>query len=345
MIALISGVMIVFFLVIAFFFKIFLYLLFSVIFMYLINPIVKKVQEKGYSKSVALVIVFIGIVTILLAGFYLFFPVIIDELNALNSELPKISDRLDFAFVEEVEKSDGSTSYVIPQLWLEISSEDIGAWKDRIYNYLRSLISISLDVLFAALIIIPIITTILVKDGEKIKRNFFRLVPNKYFEVTVSIIDGINRTLSNFIYAKFIQTLIISILCSVGFLFIGLKAGILFGIMVGILNIIPYIGPIISLVPVGAVGFLFNDTKTALFAMAIIGLAQLIDNIIIQPVILPKLLNNHPLTVIILTLIGAKLMGPVGMIIAIPVFSVFKEVFIRVYKGLVVLYSRDYECI
>ena len=324
-----------------YFFNISMYLLSSIILMQMINPVVEKIENIGYSKNFALLFIFTCLLLIVVLSLNFLVPSIISEINSFNKDFPSISGRINSSLIQKVSADDKYYYKIIP-LQITVGATEIDMWKNQLTLLLRSIITGLFDVLIALLIFIPIITIILVKEGTKIKKSFFALIPNRYFEVTLSILDGVGKTLSRFVYAKGIQTLIVAVISIIGFLMIGLKGAIIIGIIAGILNIIPYFGPLISLIPAFVIGYLFNDLKTAVLALAVIGIAQLVDNAITQPVILPKIMDYHPLTVVLLTLIGAKLMGPVGMIIAIPVYAIFKVTFVKLYRGLDIIYTREY---
>jgi predicted PurR-regulated permease PerM len=108
----------------------------------------------------------------------------------------------------------------------------------------------------------------------------------------------------------------------------------LFGILAGILNIIPYLGPLFAAGPVGIVAFLSGGFPLFGLSMMIIFIAQAIDNTILQTVLISKFVNINPLMVVLLTLIAGEVAGAIGMIVAIPVYVVAKIAIGGIYEYL-----------
>lgn len=327
------------FFVIGYFLEIFVYLLGAIILSYVIKPLVIKLSHYGVPKKLALPFVFIFFLLFAAAATYMFVPMVAGEIRAISDEWPTVKERIDSEILTITTDEDGSTRYFSPLFNTEVDPQDIERLEQALVGVVSSLISVSSSVLFGILII-PILTVIILKDGTRMKKEFYRLIPNRYFEVVLSIIEDINKSVGNFIYAKGIQVVILALVSVIGYSLIGIKGAILLGVLAGILNIIPYLGPAITIVLTSLVGYVFHDVSMVLYAGAVWGAAQVIDNAIIQPVILPKLLSHHPLTVILVTLVGAKLLGAFGMVIAIPVFAVFSIVFQKVYLGLESVYEK-----
>ena len=198
-----------------------------------------------------------------------------------------------------------------------------------------------IPVLLSSLVLVPIFTVMLIKDRKNLFKRFFDFVPNRYFEVVMSMAYDINKSIENFVSAKVVQSLIVGGVCSIGFLLIGVKFPLTFGFLAGLLNIVPYIGPVIGAAPPVIISYLLIDTRTAILALTVVILGQLVDNLFTQPVLLPRLVKEHPLVVILVTLIGAELFGAVGLVLALVIFSVVKIILVKSYSALDVIYSRE----
>jgi predicted PurR-regulated permease PerM len=125
------------------------------------------------------------------------------------------------------------------------------------------------------------------------------------------------------------------ILNIIGFYIIGVKYAILMGVIAGLANLIPYVGPFIGVLPV----FLLSVTQTGDLSLippiAILTLViQTIDNIIVQPLCFAKTVDMHPLTVIIVLIVGNQLMGVLGMLLVIPLYTILKVAAVETHWGL-----------
>lgn len=184
---------------------------------------------------------------------------------------------------------------------------------------------------FATMILIAFI---LLASRQTLRQKFTEGIPNEYFEVTVSIVHKIKDEIQNFAVAKIVETLIVTILYALGFWAVGLPMPLLFGVIGGLLNIIPYIGPIIAAVPVAIAAYLYGGYTLLIASLIVMVIAQLIDNTILQTWLISKFVDVHPLTVVIITLIAAEAAGVAGMVIAIPAYSIAKLVTTGLYDYL-----------
>ena len=145
------------------------------------------------------------------------------------------------------------------------------------------------------------------------------------------MLSDIDSALSNFIIGKVILNLVLSILMYIGFLIIGLPYSLLLTLISFILNFIPYVGALLAAIPVVIVGFI-ESPSIAIWSVVVIVIAQQIQDNILTPVIYGKQLDIHPLTTIILLLVGGDFYGILGVLLAIPAYMVLKIIVIRVYE-------------
>ena len=322
------------------FISIFGYVLIGVILSYILNPIVKKVEALGFSKKHAFSIIITISLIFIITAMTIAIPLINQEVNSLSNKWPEIKSKINNQILTEKINNKNESTYYFPLLNIEIAKSNIDGflldYSSQINIFAKNLIS----VIFKLILIVPIVTYFLIIKRRKIKKKIFQLIPNKYFEIIFAMVKEINKSIENYISAKIIQAVIISVSASIGFIIINLNFPIFLGIFVGLANIIPYIGPLIGAIPAILIAYLFFDTKIIIFVLILLLIVQLIDNFIIQPIILPKLVNEHPIVVIVITLIGAELFGPLGMIMALPIFIIIKIILLKSYIALDFLYSK-----
>jgi putative permease len=186
-----------------------------------------------------------------------------------------------------------------------------------------------------ALLIIPFVTYFTLAEGDHAAKRMLERVPNKYFEMTLNVVHKIQKDLVGYLRGWLLDSLIVGILNIVGFTIIGVPYAILLGIIAGLSNLIPYVGPFVGVIPV----FLISVTQTGdlslIPAIAIMTLVvQLVDNIIVQPVCFAKTVDMHPLTVIVVLIVGNQLMGVLGMLLAIPLYTILKVTAVETHWGL-----------
>jgi predicted PurR-regulated permease PerM len=197
---------------------------------------------------------------------------------------------------------------------------------DQMAETVGSVVAVFTNIVYAV-VIIPFVTFFLLKDGLQIRRSLMRLVPNQYLEVTLAILDKVEGNIGRYFRALLVQCTSIAIISSVLLWVVGLQNAIAIGIFTGLANTIPYFGPFLgflcgTLVGIAQTGNLVLVPWVAL-AMA---LTQLADNVLLQPLIFSRAAKAHPLVILFVVLIGARLGGIIGMLIAIPLTTTVRVV-------------------
>ena len=196
---------------------------------------------------------------------------------------------------------------------------------------------------FTTSVVILFLTFFLLNGGQQLKKAFIQVVPNRFFEPTLVLIDELDQQLGGYLRSRLVQTILLSMLCAIGYWILGLRFAILLGIIAGLANLMPYIGPFIGAIPAIIVVFLGSRLGIgwSLLAVVILTLViQTIDNAIITPLVLGKSVELGPVTTIIIVLIGEQLLGLIGLLMAVPIAAMSKLICQEVwtqFKG----YSRS----
>ena len=151
--------------------------------------------------------------------------------------------------------------------------------------------------------------------------------------------NKINDLLSRYFIGTFIRIAILIVLLYVGFLIFGIRGALFFALLGGILNIIPYLGPIIGIFIACLFGFidcLSTEAYSNILAvqLEIIGVfiaVNVIDNVILQPFIYSQSVKIHPVEVFLVTILGGDIAGITGMILAIPVYTIVRVIVLEIY--------------
>ncbi|MEO5969974.1 MAG: AI-2E family transporter [Bdellovibrionia bacterium] len=185
-------------------------------------------------------------------------------------------------------------------------------------------------------LITPPLTWVLLSEGKSIQRRFFQLVPNRYFEQYFLITSKILTGISDYLRAKLIEAVLVGLMVTVGLMLIKAPYAVVLGILAGVTNIIPYAGPILGAIP-GIFLSTFNDGHTSGIIMGVVlvyVVANLVDMILIFPLVVAKLINLHPLLLIAIVSIGQTYYGLVGMLISVPIATALKVVIHEIYLAI-----------
>jgi predicted PurR-regulated permease PerM len=177
------------------------------------------------------------------------------------------------------------------------------------------------------IIIVPFITFFLLKDGRTIKKALIQLVPNRYFEMSLSLLHKTGLQLGRYIRGQLLVSSIVGTLSIIGLYTLGIPYFFIIGAIAGMANMIPYFGPIVGSIPGVLVAIMEKGTMEAVIGVIIVfALVHLLDNILISPIIVSRSVHLHPLLVIIVIIIGSNVAGIVGMLVAVPVFAVLQVI-------------------
>tara|TARA_Y100001970_G_scaffold147170_1_gene180692 strand:- start:191 stop:1381 length:1191 start_codon:yes stop_codon:yes gene_type:complete len=212
-------------------------------------------------------------------------------------------------------------------------------WSETIFNFQNTVYIFSWIVNFIMYTFITFgFTFTLLMSAQKFKKSFIKLVPNRYFEMSLKILDRISAQISSYVRGTLTAAVIVGALSIAGLEILCAVTDmkhdyiIIVGIIAGIFNLIPFIGPLIGGVA-GILFFLISDHPPdfvqyyhILFIMGVFISVQLFDNFVSYPMISSSTVGMHPMFVIIVVLIGGSILGPFGMIISVPIAATLKVI-------------------
>lgn len=213
-------------------------------------------------------------------------------------------------------------------------STSLTEYMNRIITWISNSINNLIAVVSSVVVIIatiPIILYYMLKEGSKLPPKLLSVLPRRYRRDGNEVLGEIDTALSNFIIGKVILNLILSIMIYIGFLIIGLPYSLLLTVISFFLNFIPYIGALLATIPAVIIGFI-ESPSIAIWSVVVIVIAQQIQDNILTPVIYGKQLDIHPLTTIVLILVGGDFFGLLGILLAIPAYMIVKIIVVRIYE-------------
>lgn len=204
----------------------------------------------------------------------------------------------------------------------------------------------SLESKVSAWMLAPLIFIFLGFDNGQIRRFFISLVPNRYFEVSLTVIDRLDDAIGRYLRGTLTECFLVGLALTLGLILLGIPWGIAvaIGVVSGLLNAIPFLGTAIALV-IG-VGYALiaenikplipglNPNDLALYVVILVILVHVLDDVVFQPFVLGSAVNVHPLVVVIAIISGSLLMGLWGMLFAIPAVVVVKTAVSTLFKEL-----------
>lgn len=327
---LLLSVIIVVLWVASFFPDLVLTLIISALLAFILRPLVRLLEYRFSIRriySVISVFLFIGAVFVL-SGIY-FVPIAIERLQVLADSFKN------FPFDQKLNEAAINLTSGIPFVNSSTVTLKVHEFVQSGMQSLKDLFSAAVGFL-VNLVIIPFITFFILAEGDTALKRTIERVPNKYFEMTLNVLNKIQLKLVGYLKGWILDSVIVGILNIIGFYIIGVENAILLGIIAGISNLIPYVGPFFGVIPALLVSLVqFGDFRQAYLIIGVtLVLVQLLDNIFIQPICFSKTVDMHPVLVIIVLIIGNSMMGIAGMLLAIPIATILMASAFETYWGL-----------
>ena len=293
---------------------------------WLFAPLVDKMTKKGMSRILASIIVYIIFIAFLVVFFRIFIPIIYNELNDLLSTLPGIMTDIT-NFINNIFAK------------IDVEGVDINGIKESILNGITEYgnsISSSIPTtivsvmgsLFSGLgtIFLGVMRGLyMLFDFDNVTNLLLKLIPKKHQMEVADLLDNIGREVRKSVNGTLLVACMVFVCDTIGFSIVGLNSALLFGLFCGITDLIPYIGPYIGTAVATVVAF----TQSPLIGIGVLVIAiivQLVESYILQPVVMSKATKLHPVTIICGLLIFGHFFGIVGMILAVPIMSIFKVI-------------------
>ncbi len=216
----------------------------------------------------------------------------------------------------------------------QIRDELIGWFEPALIgNFFGSLISTAGN-LFVTIFSIVFITFFFLKEQRLFVNFLTALVPNAYENQMRRVVIDVTRLLTRYFVGIMGQITVITIIVSVALQILGVKNALLIGFFAGLINVIPYLGPVIGaafgvFITISSnldISFYNEMLPLILKVVVVFGAMQVTDNFVLQPLIFSTSVLAHPLEIFIVILIGAQLNGIVGMVLAIPAYTVLRVV-------------------
>jgi len=325
-----------------FFRNIVVYILVSGVFSIMGRPLVDlfckiRIKKWSFPRSLSALLTIIALWGVIILFFIIFVPLVTRQINYFSTIDSEKIVQIVAGPINKIEHLVRSINKDIPQ---NITIQDYIVKKvagilniNMIQNFIGSLISILGNVIIA-IFSITFITFFFLKDQRLFFESILMWVPDKYVNNVTRALNSIKRLLTRYFIGIVIQSTCIMILITIGMTIAGIdfQQALVMGLIIGILNVIPYAGPWIGLaiaITMGVASHINQDITTVViplvtYMIIVEVVTHLIDNIVFQPIIFSNSVRAHPLEVFIVVLAAGFAAGIPGMILGIPAYTVLR---------------------
>jgi predicted PurR-regulated permease PerM len=297
----------------------------ALIVVFVLNPFVTALQNRGIHRLIGAAIAFLGVLAGLVAIGLVVIPSIVDQTRGFVTEFPLIYDRL----VEDA-VTFGDRFGLDPSLWSY----------DQILEYLNdpenqdTIVSIVFDRLgtlttgvFEFILVFllgPVVAFYVLIDLPNVQQRLLEMVPQNNRAEVAYVGRRLNSAVGGFLRGQLVVAVIVGTMLSVGYWLIDLPFWLLIGMIGGVLNIVPFLGPWVGGILGVAIAVTTTDFSTAVWAVVVAVVVQQIDNNFVSPSVLRATVRLHPAVTLVVLVLAGAIAGFWGIVIAVPLTASLK---------------------
>ncbi|MBD5430339.1 AI-2E family transporter [Lactobacillus sp.] len=302
---------------------------------YLMNPVVDFLEKKAhFPRILSIAILYVIVVILFIWIIVSIVPVLQQQTNSLIKNWPKYWN--DAQKTVESALHDPRLSEVRGNINKSISNAQdkiIKAGQQSItiaINNISSAVNV-LTMIFMTVLTAPFVLFFMLKDGHNLKPYIARVAPKKMQASFSELLHDINQAISSYIRGQITVAFWVGVMFAIGYSVIGLQYGVVLAIAAGILNMIPYFGTFIAIIPALILGIM-NSPMMLVKVIIVFAIEQTIEGRVISPLVMGSKMDMNPVTTILLLIGASAVAGLGGVIFAIPIYAVVKIIVTRLFN-------------
>ena len=308
-------------------------LLIAIAVVYLLNPLVSALERRGVPRAAGAGIVYVLFLCIVALVISLLVPVVTRQVGQVIDHFPDyLADaqatisRLAARFGQEPD--------------FRLDAEQVRDWlsagenRQAVTRYLTGLRSVTNSVISGLIIIVlgPVMAFYLLVDLPRLRRGAMALIPPGRREEIKGLMDRIGTAVGGFFRGQLLVALFVGVASSIGLWAIGLPYWLLVGMVAGIFNLVPLVGPFIGGGLAVIIALVSGEPLKAVWAALVLLAVQQIDNHLISPNVMGRTVQLHPVVVMLALLVGASFAGLFGMLVVVPLVAMAKIIFMFIWS-------------
>ncbi|KAA8445106.1 AI-2E family transporter [Weissella paramesenteroides] len=305
------------------------------VFYFLLNPMVDWAERRFNLPRIATIsIQFIVLAVLIIWGLAVFIPWMSSQIISLVNEWPTYWHKI----VTMINHFTSNKQFNAVNKWFNTTNSEISTWlKDYSAEYAKkglhgvSSVVGTVTSVVIAIITFPFVLFYLLKDGHQMPAYIAKFLPVKARRSFLETLKEISTQISNYIRGQISVAFAVMIMFAIGYTIIGLPYGWLIAIVAGILNIIPFLGSFLAMVPAVVVG-IFVSPVMLISVLVVFMIEQTLEGRIISPKLLGSSMKIHPVTVLIVLLSAGNIFGILGVIFGVPGYAILKVLIYRFYN-------------
>jgi len=306
-----------------------LLLVLSIFFAYLVSPLVEFLRRErtingrkvAIPKVVSIALAYLIIMAAIVFAVFVILP-------SLSNQFPEFADKAKANWKSLGDRTQEILKYSrrLPGPLVDYATEAVPRAINRVSEIVTELATTALAyivIYIPWLVLIPILAFFLLKDAENFRRSALLMLPRGRWRWRGDeFFQDINSTLAAYIRAQLTACLFIGIVCSLGFTLLGLPGGLVMGVLAGVFEFVPLVGPLAIALLAALLAMFHAGPFNAFLVLLFLGVLRIVQDYVIYPRLIGQGIHLHPLAVIFAILAGEKLAGVAGIFLAIPVVAI-----------------------
>ncbi|MGE0860634.1 MAG: AI-2E family transporter [Gammaproteobacteria bacterium] len=297
--------------------------LISALLAYLGDPLVDRLERAGTSRTTGVLVVFGAMFVLGLLALLILLPMLSHQLVALVNNIPEALDWLQRSLAPRIAELVGR----------DVVTIDIEALRGAIVDHWKQVGSVAGQVMSSIgrsgqvllgwltyLLLVPVVTFYLLRDWDTLVAAVRELLPQRSAPTVERLAREIDAVLAEFLRGQLTVMAALALIYTVGLWLVGLDLAFVIGMLAGLVSFVPYLGVVVGLVAAGLAAFLqFHDLLHVAGAAAVFGLGQVLEGMVLSPLLVGDRIGLHPVAVIFAVMAGGQLFGFFGVLVALPV--------------------------
>ena len=298
------------------------------------NPVVDYLEKQRIPRIYSIIGLFVLVVALIVWGSVVIIPKIQEQTVSFVGNFPKYVDTIDNKLTEILR--DPLFNQFRDQL--ESAGEKfVSSAGDMLQDISKSTVQSlgsfvgAVATVLVAVLTMPFILFYLLKDGKQLAPYFVKFLPTRMRKPTLKVLGEMNDQVSSYIRGQLTVAFAVAIMFMIGFAIIGLDYAVTLGIVAGFLNLIPYLGSFLAMIPAVFLAIVAGPVMLVK-VLIVFAVEQTIEGRLISPLVLGNQLAIHPVTILLVLLTSGKLFGIIGVILGIPVYAAAKVIISHVFE-------------
>ena len=306
---------------------------------YFLAPVVNFLVKKGVPRWLGALLVLFGFVLVAGGIATLILPLISSQIGALISALPEYTERVREQYLPWIENWVMKFPPQDVDKLRTAISQSAGDAANFVANMIKGLVANGVRLIdtMAMAIITPVVAFFTLRDWPTLTQTIDSILPRRYYDVIRAQLAEIDTTLSGFIRGQALVCLSLGLIYTTGLSLTGLKYSAAIGVTAGTLSFIPYVGTIFGWVSSLILGLVqFDDWQHIAMIVGVFAVGHFLEAYVLTPKLVGHRVGLHPVWILFALITGVKLMGFLGILIAVPtaaVLGVLIRFLVRQYRG------------